>query len=163
MFDLSNIAFSILPDSVKEYNLEYILEKTVPNIDDSIVDETNLIQYMNCLKNNNFEYTKFDRKYEIQMIQDTLAHWNLKLINEIDLNFFPATRIINKSFYDRIVNGKKEDIKRSDMHDIMISSVTPYIDMIVTESYQLNIIEESRRFIPQIHKLEYYKVSKFYS
>ena len=55
VFDFSKIAFSILPCSNKEYNLEYVLEKVVPNINDSIKVQTNFIQYMNYLKNNDFK------------------------------------------------------------------------------------------------------------
>lgn len=164
-FHLDNIAFLILPIDIKQYNLQYIISKLEENgyIKKVKEDEEKMLSFMNDLKNNYSKYTKRNKKYEIEIVEENLKYWGFHLNGDIDLNYFPAIRMMNKSYYDRIVNGKKSDIVIGDIHDIMISSVTPYVDVIITEKYQLNVIKESKKFIPQIEKLECYKVSEFYS
>ena len=144
----------------KEYDLKNIIQSYI--VQEDILEEEKLLNSMNNSKNNYSQYTKFDEKYEYMMIEDTLKQFKYNLNCEIDLNDFPAIRMINKSYYNRIVKGKKQDIQKGDIHDIMISSVCPYVDVIISESYQINLIKEAQRHIKQISNLECYKVSDFF-
>lgn len=159
-FNIQNISFSAVPNLSKEYDLKNIIDSY--SVQEDISEIERLLNSMNNLKNNNSEFTKFDEKYEHIMIEDTLKQFKYNLNCEIDLNDFPAIRMINKSFYNRIVKGKKQDIQKGDIYDIMISSVTPYVDVIITESYQINLIKEAKRHIKQISNLQCYKVSDFF-
>ena len=163
--DYHEIAYSICPGIIKEYNFEYIInfmEKKYKLYDETIDNNTPTLKKMNDLKEKGSKYTKFDKEYELEMVKDTLKKWKMD-INNIDLNDYPAIRMINMSYYDRIVNGKKEKLGKNDIHDIMISSVTPFVDIIITEAFQINIINKAKRIIPQIDKLECHKVSDFYN
>ncbi len=160
-FNFENISFSVVPNSLKEYDLKNIIENYL--YEEDIVEEELLLNFMNHLKNDFSNFTQFDEKYEYSIIENTLKQFNYNSNYEIDLNDFPATRLINKSFYNRIVKGKKENIKKNDIHDIMISSVSPYVDVIITEAYQINLIKEAKRHIKQLDNLQCYKVSDFFN
>ncbi|MGF2054038.1 hypothetical protein [Vagococcus fluvialis] len=58
-------------------------------------------------------------------------------------NDFQSIKIMYQSFFHRYKNLKR-DLRISDMNDIAINAVVPYIDIIITEKYQSQVLKEMK-------------------
>ncbi|OOG26502.1 hypothetical protein BZK37_06725 [Enterococcus casseliflavus] len=55
----------------------------------------------------------------------------------------------------------KRELKISDINDIVISACAPYIDAIITEKYQSQVLLETLRKM-KLSKIKTFKVSSFF-
>lgn len=98
------------------------------------------------------KYYKFN---ENETIEKDLKNWDIKSEKAIDISRFPSLRIMAYSQFNRVYLTKKE-IKPNDVMDITINCVVPYVDAVITESFQANVLNKAKSFIPQIKSLEVY-------
>ncbi|WP_162307188.1 hypothetical protein [Schaedlerella arabinosiphila] len=42
--------------------------------------------------------------------------------------------------------------------DVLISSIAPYVDVVITENFQADVYKKAKKFIPQIKELEIYRL-----
>lgn len=165
-FDITKVSYSFVPMLGENYDINHYLSKLVPLAQSILKDEENafkeLAKFFTKQKDSKNKFVEYDKDYEIETTKDFLKSLDYKIIGIIDINKLPACRMINMSVYNRIVNGKKIAIQGSDINDIMISAVTPYVDSIITEKYQKSIIDKAKNNINQIKNIDCYKVSDFY-
>lgn len=98
---------------------------------------------------------KYYRFVEKETIIKDLINWGINPKNDIDLEKFPAMRIMEYSQFNRIHCIKKA-IKPNDVMDITISGIVPYLDAVITENFQANIYKKAKSFIGQMQSLEIY-------
>lgn len=103
----------------------------------------------------------YKRKEEKNQIQIILNSFNLDENLKIEENQqkIISARIMAYSKFERIYNTKKI-IVRNDIMDIMISSLSPYVEVIVTEASQAEVLKKAKKFINEIKNIEIYKYSK---
>lgn len=70
-----------------------------------------------------------------------------------DVCEFPGTRIMLFSQFMRVHKSKKL-LGGNDVNDVMISAVLPYIDAIITERSQAEVIKQAKSKIPQLKDIE---------
>ena len=42
--------------------------------------------------------------------------------------------------------------------DVLISSIAPYVDAVITENFQADVYKKAKKLIPQIKELEIYRL-----
>lgn len=150
-------------------------------IPDSIQPSSNLLSFLNMMRSsdvstaiehkirqlkliaNTWELTrnkfyqsteKYYRGLESYLVQKDLNNFGYhNQINNIEN--FPSLRIMEYSQYCR-VHLSHAQIKPNDVMDVEISHITPYMDAVITENFQSNVLKKSRSFIPQLKNLEVY-------
>lgn len=94
------------------------------------------------------------RELESSLVLKDLVNFGyLKPINSFEN--FPSLRIMEYSQYCR-VHLSHAHIKANDVMDVELSHITPYMDAIITESFQSNVLKKAKSFIPQLNNLEIY-------
>lgn len=63
------------------------------------------------------------------------------------------------SKFERIYNTTKNIVK-NDVMDVMISSMSPYVEVIVTEATKAEVLKKAKTFIDEIKHIEIYRSSK---
>lgn len=162
----SKIAYSFIPNFLKEYDFKYFIEEKFPGIkkliDAQLQAEENLLEFYNIIKNSGKRFAVSDEKYELEVIKDCLRIFKYDIKEESKiLETFKSARLINKSVYNRITQGNKA-IGKNDLYDIMICSIFPYVDTIITENYQIEMIKQMKRKIPELESKMLYRISEFY-
>lgn len=99
----------------------------------------------------------FYLEFEKDSILKDLRIFGVEPDINIDIRNLLSIRIMEYSQYSRLYLTKKR-IKANDVMDIRISSIVPYIDAVITESYQADIYKKAKKIIPQIKNLEIYKL-----
>ena len=61
------------------------------------------------------------------------------------------------SQFFRIFKTQK-NIKPNDVMDVLISSIAPYVDAVITENFQADVYKKAKKLIPQIKELEIYRL-----
>jgi len=98
---------------------------------------------------------KFYKTQEKESIIKDLRNFGISTTSSTDTTKLPAARIMEYSQFMRIYLTKKK-IRPNDVMDICISSITPYVDAVITESFQADVYKKSKNFIPQMQKLKLY-------
>lgn len=165
--DITQISYSFVPEmSSNAYSIEYCLNIWIDKLENILKTEKRnmdeLAEFFTIQKDGGNQYTNFDAQYEEEVTKDFLNELKYSLTGNFDIQKLPSCRIINRSVYNRIAKGKNDALGINDIYDIMISSALPYVDAIITERYQLEVIKQSKSIISQLKKLECYKVSDFY-
>lgn len=101
---------------------------------------------------------KYYRFVEKKTIVKDLINWGIELSRDIDLEKFPAIRIMEYSQFNRIHCTKKE-IRPNDIMDITISGIVPYLNAVITEKFQANVYKKAKSFISQMQSLEIYTLN----
>lgn len=163
--DISKISYSFVPNIEKEYDIRYCLERWIPEIKDIIEPQKKnmeeLEKFFTKQKNIGKKYVSFNKEYEKETTIEFLKELGYSMNENIDIEKLPTCRVINKSIYNRITCGKKIEIGTNDIYDIMISSVLSYIDAIVSENYQLEVIRQGKKSIKQIENIKCYTITDF--
>ena len=165
-FEYENISFSFVPNYKKEYSFEWFIEEIFPKIKQKIdiqsEAEESLLEFYNNIKNSGKSYKNLNEEYEIEVIKEFLNVFGITITDENRiLSTFKSCRMVNKSIYNRITQGNKI-LKKNDLYDAMISATFPYVDSIITESYQAEMINQIKRKIPEMKNTTIYKISEFY-
>lgn len=102
---------------------------------------------------------EFAKRMKIEKLDPILA--KKSLTNQLyDSVKFPSICVMFESFYHRYVHLKR-DIKISDINDIAINSCIPYIDAIITEKYQSQVLKEIL-YKMKLSEIKSFKVSSFF-
>ncbi|ECP1911570.1 hypothetical protein FYN87_04385 [Listeria monocytogenes] len=103
---------------------------------------------------------EFAKQMKIEKLDPVLAKKSVldKLYNDDKL---PSLRIMFASFYHRYTHLKR-DLLISDINDIAINSCTPYMDAIITEKYQSQVLMEILRKM-KLSNIKSFKVSAFFA
>ena len=162
----SKIAESFIPNYLKEYDFKYFIEEKFPEIKKVInaqmKSEENLLEFYNNIKNSGKQFVISDETYEVEVIKDFLKVFKFDVKDESKiLQTFKSCRIVNKSVYNRITQGNKE-LRKSDLYDIRICSIFPYVDTIITENYQVEMVIQMKRKMPELESKMIYRTSEFY-
>lgn len=88
---------------------------------------------------------------EIETISKDMKNWGMESI-PVDLDLFPSFRIMEYSQFCRIHLTIKK-VFPNDVMDVRISSIIPYMDAVITESFQADVYKKAKRFIPQLKNL----------
>lgn len=99
-----------------------------------------------------------DRFYydqEKQTIIKDLKNFGIMPKNEIDISNLPSFRMMEYSQFRRIHMTNKK-ISPNDVMDVTISCAAPYMDAVITESFQADVYKKAKKFIPQLKHLEIY-------
>lgn len=86
------------------------------------------------------------------------AEW---ILNNTVFNIeeFPGARMMLFSQYMRIHRSKKS-LGANDVNDVMISSALPYLDAVITENYQAEVIKQAKSKIFQLKDIEIVTLSE---
>lgn len=98
---------------------------------------------------------KFYKAQEKETVIKDLRNFGVPISSSTGIAKLPAARIMEYSQFVRIYQTKKK-IQPNDVMDIFISSITPYVDAVITESFQADVYKKSKNLIPQMKKLEIY-------
>ena len=101
---------------------------------------------------------KYYRFVEKETIVKDLINWGIEPNHDIDLEKFPAIRIMEYSQFNRIHCTKKA-IRPNDVMDITISGIVPYLNAVITEKFQANVYKKAKSFISQMQSLEIYTLN----
>ena len=52
----------------------------------------------------------------------------------------------------------QKTIKSNDVMDVLISSIAPYVDAVITENFQADVYKKAKKLIPQIKELEIFRL-----
>jgi hypothetical protein len=99
------------------------------------------------------------KKFEKETIVKDLNNRNIKLDYDSDYTKFPSLRIMEYSQFARVYQTKKK-ITKNDVMDVMLSSVIPYVDSVITENFQANVYKKAKSIIPEISSLEIYTLKE---
>lgn len=98
---------------------------------------------------------KYYKSQENEMITKDLQAWGFEPSPILNIDKLPAFRIMGYSQFNGIFLTKKV-IKPNDVMDITISCIIPYVDAVITESFQADVYRKAQKLIPQMKKLETY-------
>ena len=80
--------------------------------------------------------------------------------DELQINKFPSLKAqIYTVFYKFYTDQRKPIL--SDVFDIIISSLIPYVEVFLTESHQKEVINKIKKNDPFIDGLEVYSINEF--
>lgn len=71
---------------------------------------------------------------------------------------FPSLRLMEYSLFQRLYLTKKP-IKKNDVVDIKMSGFYPYVDAIITESFQANVCKKAKKHINELKDIEIYTLN----
>lgn len=102
---------------------------------------------------------EFAKRMQIEKLDPMLTKKSAtnRLFEDMKL---PSINVLFHSFYHRYTYLKRE-LKISDINDIAISACAPYIDAIITEKYQSQVLLETLRKM-KLSKIKTFKVSSFF-
>ena len=110
------------------------------------------------------DWLKLYKKLEYETIVKDMKKHSI-IINpgvEIDLSKMPGMRVMEFSNFMRIYCQKKH-ITKNDVMDVKISYISPYVDCIITENYQAEILKKLRTRIPELKNIEIMRLSELKS
>lgn len=91
-------------------------------------------------------------KNKVNKLMETVSSMYKKDIEE---NFHtPSQKILKYSYYSRIFDNRK--ISPSDVMDVRISAIAPYVDVVITEKYQAGVFRQAQNKIDEIQNLRIY-------
>ncbi len=78
----------------------------------------------------------------------------LESIDQFEIKQFPSIALSEFCFHQKVHNSKKE-LGNNDVSDLIISSVVPYVDIVITENFQANLYKQAigKKYIPKIECL----------
>lgn len=106
----------------------------------SYVEYSKELEKMNVLK------TLCDPYYEAKVDYENVNYLN-----------YHGIRTMLYSQFMRVHHTNKE-IKKSDVNDILISCIFPYVDTIITERYQASILKQARVRIKELKQVEIFNL-----
>lgn len=99
---------------------------------------------------------RFIQKGVTQYVTAQNPAWAKKIIDQskwIDVNAFPSVKMAFYTvFYRFYAENRKPEPQ--DIFDILITNVTPYMDVIITENFQAEILKKVKRRDPFLKNLE---------
>lgn len=100
------------------------------------------------------------KKLEKDIVVKDLQNWGVIQEGvEIELDSFPAARIMEYSHFRRVHQTNKF-IKPNDVLDIEISCIVPYVNAVITERFQCDVYRAAQKFIPQMNEVNIYTMSE---
>lgn len=100
---------------------------------------------------------KFYKFHEAQTVIKDLVNFGIPVTSNIDTSKLPASRMMEYSQFLRILKTQKT-IKPNDVMDVLISSIAPYVDAVITENFQADVYKKAKKLIPQIKELEIFRL-----
>lgn len=165
-----DIVFEFFPHTGKyeKNNLQARLEEIWNNMDKDQIEYTEKIQYPQFVQewNENREdkqgkYTRSDEEVIVRHLLTGLHKEWVDKNQNFSVNSFPSLRMINLSYLYRLNDGNRK-FEESDVNDVMMSSAMPYVDVIITEKYQTEVIRQAKRLIPEVGRIIFYRLSELY-
>ncbi len=80
--------------------------------------------------------------------------------NSIDINYFPSIKMISYNVFFKFYPESRKPLK-SDVFDLTISSLLPYVDVFITEGYQNEVINKVKKIDKFLDHLENISIKKF--
>lgn len=160
-----NIAYSFTflnqAISLSEF-LEKIFWKKNVNLPDFVEQSRKISEHWEIERQNRTSHVSATLLSNEEYLQNEEAE-TMSFLNELRLNppspfnkdCFPTVRVMNFSKYHRI-GLKKRKVTVNDVMDIQIMAVTPYVDAVITEKFQAEVLKKARKLIPQLSNLEVY-------
>lgn len=150
-------------DKLLEEPMTQIIENELHGLADVATSwEKQRKQLIRSLSTTGYSKNIIDDKFflfqEKQSIMALLKNLNIKADNLLDYQKFPAARIMLYSQFRR-VHFTQKLIKKNDVMDIKISSILPYVDAVVTESFQADVCKKAKRIISDMKDLEIYTLA----
>lgn len=96
------------------------------------------------------------RSLEFYGVFSLLRSSGLPVTEDTDISKFPGARLMAFSQFNRTHSEKT--ISKNDVMDVKISCALPYVDAVITENYQAEVLKKAKGFIPQISGLEIYRL-----
>lgn len=100
---------------------------------------------------------KFYKFQETETVIKDLVNFGIPVTSNIDISKLPASRMMEYSQFSRIFKTQKT-ITPNDVMDILVSSIVPYVDAVITENFQADVYKKAKKLIPQIKDLEIYRL-----
>ena len=107
----------------------------------------------NIINTNKSLYDRIYFEHEKKTILKDIINWGINTGNRINIEKFPALRIMAYSQYSRVHKTGKA-IKPNDVMDVLISSAVPYVDAVMTENFQADVYKKAKKHIKQLKDLE---------
>lgn len=176
-FEITNqVAYAFTPFSTeKGYNCKYFFDSLVNQTSfmDTIHSEINsfpsIAKEWEFKRNNakqmlkrqhlplNMIDDKFYKFHEAETVIKDLVNFGIPVTHNIDISKLPASRMMEYSQFLRIFKTQKI-IKPNDVMDVLISSIAPYVDAVITENFQADVYKKAKKLIPQIKELEIFRL-----
>lgn len=156
--------FSLLGKN-SSYHFRTWVEKILELAEESLIYEQDIflraINYFNNRRDLSEQRVKkeFAKRMKIEKLSPTLLKKSElhTLYNDESL---PSLQVMFQSFYHGYVYLKR-DLLISDFNDIAIASCAPYIDALITEKYQSQLLIEILRKI-KLSEIKSFKISSFF-
>ena len=100
---------------------------------------------------------KYYKFHEAETVIKDLINFDIPVTSNINISKLPASRMMEYSQFLRIFKTQKT-IKPNDVMDVLISSIAPYVDAVITENFQADVYKKAKKLIPQIKELEIYRL-----
>lgn len=98
---------------------------------------------------------------ESELIPKLLEVDGITINSKRDYVHFPSTRVHGFAIARRILNSKRKPIGTNDIMDSLISYCIPYVDIVITDKEQCEILKQAKREIPELKNLEICPLSSF--
>ena len=80
--------------------------------------------------------------------------------SKLNPNDFPAIKMMCITKFNR-VHVSKKSIGVNDVYDVLISAAIPYMDAIVTEKHQVEVLKQNEQKLKALQKIEKYTLSSW--
>ena len=74
--------------------------------------------------------------------------------SKVDIDVFPALKAMTFTVFYKFYADRTRKPSRSDMFDIIISSATPYVDAVITEAHQAEVLRKTQKLDPFLSHVE---------
>jgi hypothetical protein len=109
---------------------------------------------------NSYDAERYIKEAGLQTLIINEPKWSKECINNNllpDINYFPSIKTILYSIYYRLYDESWKP-KPGEITDVMIMSIAPYVDSIITEKFQYNIFMKICNKVKYLDKVNFYKI-----
>ena len=157
------VAHAFVPNSIdSNYNIRLFLNnlrvsEVAPAIEKRIQELKSTAEIWQEQRKVSVQLTEKNyHQYEPYMLKKDLDNFGYTgSINNYEN--FPSLRVMEYSHFNR-VHLQNSPITANDVMDVEISYITPYMDAVITEKYQADVLRKAKMFIPQLKSLEIYRL-----
>jgi hypothetical protein len=139
----------------------------INEIDDILENLIKLVKYYppknnKYTKNEILDFVFMVTTQQIGLRNNKFAKSILDKKTSIDINKFPSLKMISYNVFYKFYAENRKPLK-SDVFDLTISSLLPYVDVFITEGYQNEVINKVKQIDIFINHLENISIKDFFN
>lgn len=148
---MSELFFSF---SLKNQKAVGDLEQMLEEMKLQKTDYDNLAKFLDEIRKNQTKKFHYDVNQEKKAVLNSLESQGVLLDSDDDYVFFPSVRVHNLSIVRRLKDKDKKEIRVNDFFDSLISYCVPYVDVVIVDNEQGNILKQAKKRIKSLDDLE---------